>query len=87
MIFKRKTNEGYHLEDVKLKQGEWVITGNSGIVMIVSASGASMRHAQQTMKNRIKNIVIPNMYYRIDIGDRWYEDSDQLHTWGYLREV
>jgi phosphoribosylamine--glycine ligase len=26
------------------------------------------------------------MYYRKDIGDRWYEDSDKLHNWGYLRE-
>ena len=29
--------------------------------------------------------MIPNMYYRTDIGDRWLEDSDRLHTWGYLR--
>jgi phosphoribosylamine--glycine ligase len=25
------------------------------------------------------------MYYRKDIGDRWFEDFDRLHTWGYLR--
>jgi phosphoribosylamine--glycine ligase len=30
-------------------------------------------------------VLIPNMYYRTDIGDRWVEDSDRLHTWGYLR--
>jgi len=35
---------------------------------------------------RIKNVLIPNMYYRTDIGDRWVEDHDKLHTWGYLRE-
>jgi phosphoribosylamine--glycine ligase len=27
------------------------------------------------------------MYYRDDIGERWFEDHDKLHTWGYLREV
>jgi len=27
------------------------------------------------------------MYYRTDIGDRWFEDHDKLHTWGYLREI
>ena len=37
--------------------------------------------------NRIKNILIPNMYYRTDIGDRWFEDHDGLHSWGYLREI
>jgi len=26
------------------------------------------------------------MYYRTDIGDRWVEDSDRLHNWGYLRQ-
>ncbi|HSY32049.1 MAG TPA: hypothetical protein VLA42_08680 [Verrucomicrobiae bacterium] len=31
------------------------------------------------------NVLIPNMYYRTDIGDRWVEDTDRLHTWGYLR--
>jgi hypothetical protein len=31
--------------------------------------------------------MIPNMYYREDIGDGWSEeDSDGLHAWGYLRE-
>ena len=29
--------------------------------------------------------MIPTMYYRTDIGDRWEEDSDRLHNWGYLR--
>ena len=24
---------------------------------------------------------------RDDIGERWYEDSDRLHAWGYLREA
>jgi phosphoribosylamine---glycine ligase len=27
------------------------------------------------------------MYYRTDIGDRWEEDSDRLHNWGYLRQL
>ena len=35
----------------------------------------------------MRNIMIPDMYYRTDIGDRWFEDHDRLHTWGYLREV
>ena len=31
------------------------------------------------------NVMIPNMYYRTDMGDRREEDSDRLHNWGYLR--
>lgn len=87
IIFKKPQLDGIRIEDVKIKKGEWTIAGKSGVVLVVAASGSTMRQAQTQMKNRIKNITIPNMYYRIDIGDRWYEDSDLLHTWGYLREA
>jgi hypothetical protein len=31
--------------------------------------------------------MIPNPYYREDIGDRWFEEgSDGLHSWGCLRD-
>jgi len=86
IIFKKPILEGIHLEDVKIKNGVWTIDGVKGVVLVVAASGSTMKQAQLQLKNRIKNILIPNMYYRIDIGDRWYEDSDKLHNWGYLRE-
>lgn len=84
--FKRPT-EGVHIEDVKLVNNEWVITGSSGVVLIVCGSGSTMKQAQTQAYNRINNIIIPHVYYRKDIGDRWYEDSDRLHTWGILREL
>jgi len=87
IIFKKPIFEGIHLEEVKIKKGEWTIAGHSGVVLVVAASGLTMRQAQTQMQSRMKNIVMPNMYYRIDIGSRWFEDSDKLHTWGYLREV
>jgi phosphoribosylamine--glycine ligase len=86
IIFRKPDYAGVHIEDVKLVNGEWVITGTSGVVLIVVGTGPTMRQAQAQAYNRIKNIMIPNMYYRTDIGDRWYEDHDRLHTWGYLRE-
>ncbi len=86
IIFKKPT-EGVHIEDVKTVNGEWVITGTSGVILIVCGTGQTMKQAQSQAYSRIKNILIPGMYYRTDIGDRWYEDSDRLNTWGYLREV
>ncbi|MBI5135506.1 phosphoribosylamine--glycine ligase [Candidatus Uhrbacteria bacterium] len=83
----KNPTEGIHIEDVKLVNGEWVVTGTSGVVMVVCGQGQTMRQAQTQAYNRIKHINIPHMYYRTDIGDRWYEDSDRLHTWGYLREI
>ena len=87
IIFFKKPVEGIHFEDVKLLNGEPVITGNSGVVLVVCGCGQTMKQAQIKAYNRIKSISIPHMYYRDDIGDRWFEDSDKLHTWGYLREI
>ncbi len=86
VIFFKKPTDGVHIEDVKLVNGEWVVSGTTGVVLIVCGIGQSMRQAQSQAYSRIKNVSIPHMYYRKDIGDRWYEDSDKLHTWGYLRE-
>jgi phosphoribosylamine---glycine ligase len=86
IIFKKPNREGVHIEDVKLVNDEWLVTGTSGVVLIVIGMGPTMRQAQREAYNRIDNIMIPNMYYRKDIGDRWFEDSDRLHNWGYLRE-
>lgn len=86
IVFKKPHIEGVHIEDVKLVNGEWLITGHAGVVLIVVGMGSTMKQAQNQVYNKIGNILIPNMYYRHDIGDRWVEDSDKLHAWSYLRE-
>jgi phosphoribosylamine---glycine ligase len=86
VVFKKQQTDGVHIVDLKLVNDEWIITGTSGTVLVVTGSGMTMKEAQKQMYNRISNILIPNMYYRTDIGDRWNEDSDRLHAWGYLRE-
>ncbi len=86
IVFKKPMHEGVHIEDVKKVNNEWLITGGSGVALIVTGMGLTMKQAQQQLYTRIKNIMIPNMYYRTDIGNRWFEDSDKLHAWGYLRE-
>ncbi|MGH9258431.1 MAG: phosphoribosylglycinamide synthetase C domain-containing protein [Acidimicrobiales bacterium] len=86
IIFKKPARDGVHIEDVKSVDGEWLVTGTSGVVLIVVGLGPTMKQAQRQAYNRIENIMIPNMYYRKDVGDRWFEDFDRLHTWGYLRD-
>src|SRR5450432_2223642 len=85
IVFKRGTPDQVHIEDVKQVNGQWLIAGTSGVVLAVVGTGQTMKQAQAQVYTRIKNILIPNMYYRTDIGDRWAEDSDKLHNWGYLR--
>ena len=87
VIHFKKNIDGVHIEDVKIMNDEWVITGNSGVVLVVCGLGQTMKQAQRQVYSRISNIMIPHMYYRTDIGNRWFEDSDKLHNWGYLREL
>ncbi len=87
ILFKKQNYEGIHIEDVKNIGGQWLVAGTSGVVLVVVGTGQTMKQAQSQAYARIRNIIIPNMYYRTDIGDRWFEDADKLHTWGYLRET
>ena len=51
---------------------------------VVCGLGQTMRQAQAQAYSRIRNIMIPDMYYRDDIGERWFEDTTAAHL-GYLR--
>src|SRR5262245_12426658 len=87
ILFRTPSREGVHIEDVKQFNGEWLVTGTSGVVLIICGIGPTMKQAQRQAYNRVRNVMIPHMYYREDIGDRWSEeDSDRLHAWGYLRD-
>ncbi len=84
IIFKKPIFEGVHICDVKIENGDWILAGNSGYALIITGSGSTMDEARAQAYNRIKNIMIPNMFYRTDIGVRWHRDSDRLQTWGLL---
>ncbi|MBD3388964.1 MAG: phosphoribosylamine--glycine ligase [Candidatus Altiarchaeales archaeon] len=84
VIFKKQNYDGVHFEDVKKVDGEWVVAGDTGVVLTVCGCAATMRKASDQAYKRIGNIILPNMYYRRDIGERWVEDGDRLRTWGYI---
>lgn len=84
VIFKKEMKEGIHPMHVKNINGEWLITGNTGIALLVTGTGLTMKDAQKTMYNRVASIIVNNSYYRTDIGDRWFEESDKLWSWGLL---
>jgi len=86
VIIKNPNNmEGIHIDDIKNDNGIWRIAGISGGTLVVTGSGTTVQDARHQVYGRIKNIIIPNMIYRTDIGASWGVDSDRLHTWGYLR--
>jgi phosphoribosylamine--glycine ligase len=88
IVFKKKDQlDGVHIEGVHIINGIWSITGVDGCVLVITGQGATMKQAQTQAYRRINNVLIPNMYFRSDIGDKWPEDSDRLLGWGYLSEA
>jgi len=84
VLFKKPMSEGIHPGDVRLVEGDWRLAGNSGYAVVVTGSASTMDDARREAYNRVKNIMIPNMFYRTDIGERWHREGDLLQTWGYL---
>ncbi|MDD7886067.1 phosphoribosylamine--glycine ligase [Flavivirga sp. 57AJ16] len=84
IIFKKESKEGIHPIHIKRINNEWLITGASGIALLITGTGITMKDAQRMMQNRISNVIVNNSYYRIDIGNRWMEDSDKLWAWGLM---
>ncbi|WP_137285431.1 phosphoribosylamine--glycine ligase [Halorussus salinisoli] len=85
IVFESDDREGIHIEDVKNVDGQWRAAGESGMPLVVTGKGETMQQAQAACYERVDNVIIPNLYYRDDIGDRWIDgDGDRLHAWGYL---
>ena len=84
ILFKKNNREGVHLGDIKNVNGTWSVAGNTGYVMVITGSGSTVDEARKIVYSRLKNINLQNMYYRTDIGLKWFTESDKLHTWGYL---
>ena len=77
--------DGVHLEDTKLVDGQWRVAGESGMPLVVTGKGETMQRARAQAYERVGDIVVPNCYYRDDIGERWIDgDGDRLLAWGYL---
>ena len=85
IVFETDDREGVHIEDAKRVDGQWRAAGESGMSLVVTGTGETMAEARAQAYGRIDDVIVPNMYYREDIGERWIEgDGDRLQAWGYL---
>jgi phosphoribosylamine--glycine ligase len=85
VVFRTDSREGIHIEDAKRVDGQWRVAGDSGMPVIVTGKGETMQAAREQAYGRVDDVVMPNMYYRDDIGERWIDgDGDRLLAWGYL---
>jgi len=85
IVFRDGKTDGVRIQDTKRVDGQWRVAGDHGIVLFVTGMGSTMAEARQQAYRRVQNVIIPNMYYRTDIGQRWIDgDGDRLQAWGYL---
>ena len=68
----------------KDKNGVWRIAGSSGWCLVVIGTGKTVERAREKAYKEIKNISIPNMFYRGDIGSRWSREGKKLRAWDYI---
>ena len=79
--------EGVHVEDAKRVDGQWRVAGEAGMPLVVTGKGETMQAAREQAYDRVADVLLPNCYYRDDIGERWIDgDGDRLLAWGYLGE-
>ena len=67
------------------KDAAYFIAAKSGYVLCVTGTGKTVKEAREKAYSLIKKIVIPKMFYRHDIGQKFIErDRDLLRKWGYV---
>ena len=58
--------------------GQWRTAGESGMPLVVTGMGETMHPAREQAYDRIDDIVIPDLYYWDDVGERWIDGSRGL---------
>lgn len=68
-------------KDVKVTDEYLRVAGEARLVCVAGGSGSTMKKAREEAYRRIKQIKVPNMFYREDIGLKWEQDSKNLKKW------
>jgi len=77
--------DNIHLAEVGMEGGRLVTSGNYGWTMVVTGTGGTIAEAQRAAYARAERITLPNLRYRLDIGDRLIAgDYAKLGTLGLL---
>ena len=75
-----------HLEAImKGKNGELKVCDDMGYILHVSGIGETVAEARDKTYSVIKKIIVPKMYYRTDIGQKFIEEDEKsLRKWGWI---
>ena len=74
-----------HLAEVALRDAQLVTSGATGYVGVATGTGNSVEQARDSAYELARKVVVPNLRYRVDIGERVARhDLSRLQTLGYL---
>jgi phosphoribosylamine--glycine ligase len=74
-----------HLAEVALQGTQLVTSGRTGYVGVATGTGDSVDQASKRAYQLARKVVVPNLRYRVDIGERVAKgDLKQLKALGYL---
>jgi phosphoribosylamine---glycine ligase len=77
--------EQLHFAEVRMDGQHLVTAGSIGYVMVVTGRGLTVEEARADAYARVRKVVIPNLRYRLDIGERFLErDRADMIRWGYF---
>src|SRR5256886_15796563 len=74
-----------HVGELMLQGGRLLTSGPSGYALVVTGRGETVQEAQRAAYSLVSAVVLPNVRYRSDIGDRFLRtDADVLRRLGWL---
>ena len=75
----------YRLVDARQGGGQLLAHRRSGHVMIVTGTGPTVEAAQAAARARARNVIVPELRWRGDIGDRYLGgEAERLRSLGWL---
>jgi phosphoribosylamine---glycine ligase len=75
----------YHFVDMRREGRQLLVHRRSGHAMIVTGTGPDVPAAQDAARARARNVIIPELRWRADIGDRFLaSDEARLRALGWL---
>lgn len=78
--FSRADQDMLYLSDVQLKDGKYRCAGEDGYVVCVAQDGKSLGQVARKIYSEIDKLEIPQMQYRMDIGERVEADRRAVIT-------
>ncbi len=74
-----------HFAEVAFTHGQLVTSGSCGYVGVATGVGATVQAANKNALAVARGVVVPNLRYRTDIGERVARDHiEKLAAWGWL---